>query len=460
VLECIAGSTEDGDEIAKKIKRLEKPYIRTAARATVNHIKKFLAIKLKLDSPDDVDVLCKGKVMEKESTLGFIKETQWGHNDTQLELQYRPARCLIELARAIPTEDGVVDGDEREAAVTMLVAGLLGCAADPTGQAAQISGLAADAERKVFDMADSPTEYRAAVSGKIAKLAEAQARLAELKLHRTSQTAKTTSSNPCPASRGPLKHLAPLETSLDGCDDGVVVAQRIVALEAAGDIEAATELWSNTFRDDCIESQTTECGRPGTLGTAKTLNSQLHVRGTCKSAIESTTDWGAATEMETATSATSIGQEPRPQFVEIRMTIGELLRQQHANGFVYINPSEANATTSECAADSVLLRVATTPLGPQVPACNQRESSFNEGAVPTWQEGLQAGAAGPFRQLFGHRQRRRTHRRAQRPATERVAEHLPCARTSKSEFRSVGAQTSAPEKTAEANLDALVTGRC
>ena len=40
---------------------LEKPYVRTSTRATILHLKKFLAKKLDLPRPEDVDILCRGE---------------------------------------------------------------------------------------------------------------------------------------------------------------------------------------------------------------------------------------------------------------------------------------------------------------------------------------------------------------------------------------------------------------
>jgi hypothetical protein len=39
------------------LQTLSKPYIRTSAKATIQHLKKFLAKKMQLDRPDDVSFL-------------------------------------------------------------------------------------------------------------------------------------------------------------------------------------------------------------------------------------------------------------------------------------------------------------------------------------------------------------------------------------------------------------------
>ena len=69
---------------------LDKPFIRVSARATVTHLKKFLAQKLALSSPDDVDILCRGEVLGREFSLEFIAKTRWRQVDDQLVLKFRP----------------------------------------------------------------------------------------------------------------------------------------------------------------------------------------------------------------------------------------------------------------------------------------------------------------------------------------------------------------------------------
>ena len=81
-----AEEEEDEDE---KVQKLEKPYIRTSARATILHLKKFLKKKLELASPDDVDILCQGQIMGREYTLEYIRKTSWRAEAEQLKLVYR-----------------------------------------------------------------------------------------------------------------------------------------------------------------------------------------------------------------------------------------------------------------------------------------------------------------------------------------------------------------------------------
>lgn len=91
VLEQEQEKVEDVEGRAELVTDLEKPFIRTSSRATVTHLKKFLAKKLRLTSHDDVDILCRGEVLGREFTLEFIAKTRWRpRKDEQLVLKYRP----------------------------------------------------------------------------------------------------------------------------------------------------------------------------------------------------------------------------------------------------------------------------------------------------------------------------------------------------------------------------------
>lgn len=80
---------EETDDATDKLQALEKPYIRTSIRATILHVKKFLALRLHLQQPEDVDILCRGEVMGKEYSLEYVARTRWRKED-QLSLTYRP----------------------------------------------------------------------------------------------------------------------------------------------------------------------------------------------------------------------------------------------------------------------------------------------------------------------------------------------------------------------------------
>eukprot|EP00053_Salpingoeca_punica_P007833 m.71181 g.71181 ORF g.71181 m.71181 type:complete len:273 (+) comp14350_c0_seq1:202-1020(+) len=80
---------EETDESADKLQALDKPFIRTSVRATILHVKKFLALRLHLQQPEDVDILCRGEVMGKEYSLEYVARTRWRKED-QLCLTYRP----------------------------------------------------------------------------------------------------------------------------------------------------------------------------------------------------------------------------------------------------------------------------------------------------------------------------------------------------------------------------------
>jgi len=90
-------SHEDSEDTNTKITPLEQPYIRTSTRATILQLKKFLARKLFLASPDEVDIFCQEQLMGKEHTLQYIKSTWWRGKSEQFSLQYRQKYNIDQL---------------------------------------------------------------------------------------------------------------------------------------------------------------------------------------------------------------------------------------------------------------------------------------------------------------------------------------------------------------------------
>ena len=85
----IAFVLREEDTTTGNLEKLEKPFIRTSARATILHLQKFLQKKIALTSPDDVEILCQGQLMESAHTLEFVDKNFWHHRHKQLELVYR-----------------------------------------------------------------------------------------------------------------------------------------------------------------------------------------------------------------------------------------------------------------------------------------------------------------------------------------------------------------------------------
>uniref|UniRef100_G1DG69 Polycomb group RING finger protein 5 n=1 Tax=Capra hircus TaxID=9925 RepID=G1DG69_CAPHI len=89
-LDCLRNNGQSGDNV---VKGLMKKFIRCSTRVTVETIKKFLSLKLKLPSSYELDVLCNGEIMGKDHTMEFIYMTRWrlrGENSYPMVLQYRP----------------------------------------------------------------------------------------------------------------------------------------------------------------------------------------------------------------------------------------------------------------------------------------------------------------------------------------------------------------------------------
>ena len=71
--------------------RLEKPYLRTSARLTVAHLKKYLAKKMKTSSEvaADLQIMCRGVTLPLEISLDAIVRTHWQQTSEDLVLTYR-----------------------------------------------------------------------------------------------------------------------------------------------------------------------------------------------------------------------------------------------------------------------------------------------------------------------------------------------------------------------------------
>ncbi|EDQ86974.1 uncharacterized protein MONBRDRAFT_27802 [Monosiga brevicollis MX1] len=81
---------EDLGDVVSKLTELPKPFIRTSAAVTILHLKKFLAKKLALEEPDDVEILCNGEVLGREYSLEYVARTRWRDTAQLLTLQFRP----------------------------------------------------------------------------------------------------------------------------------------------------------------------------------------------------------------------------------------------------------------------------------------------------------------------------------------------------------------------------------
>jgi len=82
---------EEVDESAATNVRLEKPYLRTSARLTVAHLKKYLAKKMKTSSEvaADLQIMCRGVALPLEISLDAIVRTHWQQATEDLVLTYR-----------------------------------------------------------------------------------------------------------------------------------------------------------------------------------------------------------------------------------------------------------------------------------------------------------------------------------------------------------------------------------
>ncbi|XP_038046794.1 polycomb group RING finger protein 3-like [Patiria miniata] len=84
---CLECNTE-------QLRPLRKKFIRISAQATINHIRKFVAKKLKLEGFHQVEILCNQEILGKDHTLKFVCVTRWRTKQYPLMLEYRPSITL------------------------------------------------------------------------------------------------------------------------------------------------------------------------------------------------------------------------------------------------------------------------------------------------------------------------------------------------------------------------------
>lgn len=72
----------------RRLEPLKKPLLKTSGDLRMHHLKKHVMRRLGLQSPNEVDMLCKGQVLGTELSLDFVKKTRW-RSDSQFLLEYR-----------------------------------------------------------------------------------------------------------------------------------------------------------------------------------------------------------------------------------------------------------------------------------------------------------------------------------------------------------------------------------
>lgn len=90
-----------------KLKELPGKYIRVSCLATINHLKKFIALKCfnTMDGYKDIDITCDGELVPKDHTLKFVQITRWRTKAPPLKLVYSP-KINLELADSYPEGGG------------------------------------------------------------------------------------------------------------------------------------------------------------------------------------------------------------------------------------------------------------------------------------------------------------------------------------------------------------------
>ncbi|KAL7692392.1 putative E3 ubiquitin-protein ligase/polycomb group RING finger protein [Plasmopara halstedii] len=71
------------------LSKLEAPYMHTQSLLKIMYLRKYLAKKLKVAKPEEIEILCKGTVVGPEYSLEFIRRTRWKEEKTNMILEYR-----------------------------------------------------------------------------------------------------------------------------------------------------------------------------------------------------------------------------------------------------------------------------------------------------------------------------------------------------------------------------------
>ncbi|KAG7379341.1 Polycomb group RING finger protein 5 [Phytophthora boehmeriae] len=71
-----------------QLQTLKAPCMNTQAHLKIMHLRKYVAKKLKIAKPEEIEVLCKGIIVGPEYSLEFIRRTRW-KEDSKMILEYR-----------------------------------------------------------------------------------------------------------------------------------------------------------------------------------------------------------------------------------------------------------------------------------------------------------------------------------------------------------------------------------
>ncbi|KAK1932046.1 Polycomb group RING finger protein 3 [Phytophthora citrophthora] len=71
------------------LNKLEAPCMHTQSLLKIMHIRKYLAKKMNVSKPEEIEILCNGAVVGPDHSLEFIRRTRWKDPDTKMILEYR-----------------------------------------------------------------------------------------------------------------------------------------------------------------------------------------------------------------------------------------------------------------------------------------------------------------------------------------------------------------------------------
>ncbi|KAG1703905.1 hypothetical protein DVH05_006912 [Phytophthora capsici] len=71
------------------LRKLEAPCMLTQSLLKIMYIRKYLAKKVNVSKPEEIEILCNGTVVGPEYSLEFIRRTRWEDPDSKMILEYR-----------------------------------------------------------------------------------------------------------------------------------------------------------------------------------------------------------------------------------------------------------------------------------------------------------------------------------------------------------------------------------
>jgi hypothetical protein len=89
-----------------RVRAVSFPRVHTQALLRVMYVRKFVAKRLGMARPDELEILCRGVPVSPEHTLQFVQRTLWKDSDRQMVLEFRRAPAGVEARLQAATRRG------------------------------------------------------------------------------------------------------------------------------------------------------------------------------------------------------------------------------------------------------------------------------------------------------------------------------------------------------------------